>query len=71
MTDTLKDLMNRSFEAHADRIAVRVLKAAPGGGELSYQPMTYRDLRAQRDAIAAGLHAMNLQRRTTRWRSDR
>ena len=57
MTPTLKDLMNESFEKHADRTAVRVLRQSDQQGErgLRYVPMTYAQLREQRDRLASGL----------------
>ena len=57
MNRTLKDLMNESFTEHADRTAVRVLRQSDKQGErgLRYVPMTYAQLREQRDRLASGL----------------
>ena len=55
---TLKDLMNRAFAQHAERVAVRHLVPSQIGGELEYKPITYSELRAQRDAVAAGMASM-------------
>ncbi len=57
MNRTLKDLMNESFAEHADRTAVRVLRQSDQQGErgLRYVPMTYSQLREQRDRLASGL----------------
>ena len=57
MSRTLKDLMNESFTEHADRTAVRVLRQSDKQGErgLRYVPMTYAQLREQRDRLASGL----------------
>ena len=57
MNRTLKDLMNKSFAEHADRTAVRVLRQSDQKGErgLRYVPMTYAQLREQRDRLASGL----------------
>lgn len=57
MGSTLKDLMNESFTRHADRTAVRVLRQSDQQGErgLRYVPMTYAQLRDQRDRLASGL----------------
>ncbi len=57
MNRTLKDLMNQSFAKHADRTAVRVLRQSDQRGErgLRYVPMTYAQLREQRDRLASGL----------------
>ena len=58
MNRTLKDLMNESF-ADSTRIgtAVRVLRQSDQQGErgLRYVPMTYAQLREQRDRLASGL----------------
>lgn len=58
MGRVLRDLMNEVFEENADRVAIRVLRQE--GDELRYQPVTYRQLRAQRDQLAAGLHALGV-----------
>ena len=64
MTQTLKDLMNESFEQNADRTAVRVLRQSDQKGDrgLQYMPLTYRNLREQRDRLASGLARMGLQK---------
>jgi long-chain acyl-CoA synthetase len=56
MKQTLKDLLNQSFETFADRTAVRVLRQAEQAGEkgLRYVPVTYKQLRDQRDRLASG-----------------
>ncbi len=57
MSRTLKDLMNESFAQHAERTAVRVLRQSDQQDErgLRYVPMTYAQLREQRDRVASGL----------------
>jgi long-chain acyl-CoA synthetase len=60
MSRTLKDLMDESFARHAGRIALRVLREQ--GGELAYRPVTYAELHAQRDRLAAGLAGLGLQK---------
>ncbi|MDE2999776.1 MAG: AMP-binding protein [Gemmatimonadota bacterium] len=57
MNRTLKDMMNESFTEHADRTAVRVLRQSDQQGErgLRYVPMTYAQLREQRDRLGSGL----------------
>ena len=58
---TLNDLMERSFERNGDKAAVRTLQPVAGGeGELSYQSMTYGELRELRDRLAAGFAAIGL-----------
>jgi len=61
MGRTLKDLMEHSFNSHALRVAVRVLQPEVSTGELGYQPLTYRELRTQRDQLAAGLHQLGMR----------
>ena len=50
----LAQLIDRSIELHGPRTAVRVLRAGPED-RLQYQPITYDELRRDRDAVAAGL----------------
>ena len=50
----LAQLMDRSMDLHGPRTAVRVLRPGADGG-LQYHPITYDELRRQRDAVAAGL----------------
>ena len=76
MPQTLKDLLNESFERHADRTAVRVLRrpAQPDGRRLQYMPLTYLQLKAQRDRLASGLAQLGLEKGRRlglfdRWRS--
>ena len=55
--DNLAQLMNRSFELHGQQTAVRVVRATDTSPQrLRYEPMTYAELRRDRDAVAAGLH---------------
>ncbi len=60
MSRTLKDLMDESFARHAGRTALRVLKGQ--GNELSYEPLSYAELHALRDHLAAGLAGLGLQK---------
>ena len=64
MSQTLKDLLNDSFELHADRTAVRVLRQSdqPGEKGLRYVPVTYKQLRDQRDRLASGLAQSGLEK---------
>ncbi len=64
MAQTLKELMNESFETYADRTAVRILRQSdqPGERGLQYVPMTYQQLREQRDRLASGLAQLNLEK---------
>ena len=64
MGRTLKEMMDHSFACYADRPAVRVLKPTGAGkaGELSYQPLTYQELKVQRDQLASGLAQLGLNR---------
>ena len=58
---TLNDLMERSFDGNRDKVAVRTLQPAAGKeGELSYQPITYGELKERRDRLAAGFTAVGL-----------
>ncbi|HCL29172.1 MAG TPA: hypothetical protein DIC52_12130 [Candidatus Latescibacteria bacterium] len=56
--ETLNDLLEESFERHADKAAVRRLERGPDG--LGYVPCTYADLHQQRDRLVAGLAALGL-----------
>ncbi len=60
MGQTLRDLLNNSFAAHAEQTAIRELKPAEGSRTLSYQPATYAELKNRRDRLAAGLAAQGL-----------
>ncbi len=62
MSQTLKDLLNDSFDRYAERTAVRVLRQAEQTGErgLQYVPITYQQLREQRDRLASGLAQLGL-----------
>lgn len=60
MSHTLKDLLNRSFDAHAARPALRTLQGPRGN--LRYEPTTYGELKLQRDCLAAGLSGIGLSR---------
>ena len=64
MSQTLKHLMDDSFERHADQTAIRILRQSGQAGEkgLRYVPMTYRQLREQRNRLAAGLVAFGVQK---------
>ena len=64
MSQTLKDLLNNSFERHAERTAVRVLRQAelPGEKGLRYVPLTYRQVKEQRDRLASGLARLGLEK---------
>ncbi len=61
---TLKDLLNNSFERHAERTAVRVLRQSeqPGEKGLRYVPLTYRQVKEQRDRLASGLAQLGLEK---------
>ena len=61
---TLKDLLNDSFERHAERTAVRVLRQSeqPGEKGLRYMPLTYRQVQEQRDRLASGLAQLGLEK---------
>jgi len=56
MSQTLKDLLNKNFDKYADRTAVRVLRQSdqPGEKGLRYVPITYKQLRDQRNRLASG-----------------
>ena len=60
MSHTLKDLVNRSFDANTARPALRTLQGARGN--LRYEPTTYGELKLQRDCLAAGLSGIGLSR---------
>ena len=62
MSQTLKDLLNDSFDRYADRTAVRVLRQSGQSGEngLAYVPVTYPQVREQRDRLASGLAQLGL-----------
>ncbi len=64
MSQTLKELMNESFERYADRTAVRILRQSnePGEQGLRYVPVAYQQLREQRDRLASGLAQLNLEK---------
>ena len=64
MSETLKDLLNDSFEQHSDRTAVRVLRQPeePGEKRLQYVPLTYLQLKTQRDRLASGLAQIGLEK---------
>ena len=64
MSQTLKDLLDDSFEQHANRTAVRVLRQPdqPGERRLQYVPLTYLQLKAQRDRLASGLAQLGLEK---------
>ena len=64
MGRTLRDLINHSFIHYADRVAVRVLRASGAGkaGDLEYQPLTYNELKKERDRVAAGLASLELHK---------
>lgn len=50
---TLNQVMDESFERHAERTAIRLLEAGDDG-KLAYQPVSYAALRQRRDAASAG-----------------
>ena len=60
MGQTLKEMLNHSFDSHPQCTAVRVLRQEEG--ELRYQPITYGELQVKRDRLAAGLHALGLRK---------
>ena len=60
MGKTLKDLINHSFATYAEQTAIRELKPVEGSRTLSYQPVTYAELKSRRDQLAAGLAAQGL-----------
>lgn len=58
---TLKDLMNESFSRFEDRTAIRILRQLDHQ-ELQYIPMTYKQLKEQRDRMASGLGKFGLEK---------
>jgi long-chain acyl-CoA synthetase len=64
MGRTLRDLINHSFIHYADRVAVRILQQTDGdrAGDLTYQPLTYDELKDRRDRLAAGLAGIGLHK---------
>ena len=64
MAENLRDLLEESFEQHADLTAVRTLRQSDQQGErgLRYVPTTYRQLREQRDRLASGLSQLGLEK---------
>lgn len=65
MSQTLTALMDESFERYAERTAIRTL-GLPGeqraGGQPHLSPMTYGQLREQRDRLASGLAQLGLRK---------
>ena len=64
MGQTLKDLLNDSFTRYAERTAIRLLQPIGGdkAGKLSYQPLKYQELEAQRNQLAVGLSRLGLHK---------
>ena len=60
MGQTLRDLLDHSFATCAEQTAIRELKPVEGSRTLSYQPVTYAELKNRRDRLAAGLAAQGL-----------
>ena len=60
MGQTLRDLLDHSFATCAEQTAIRELKPVEGSRTLSYQPVTYAELKSRRDQLAAGLAAQGL-----------
>ena len=60
MGQTLRDLLDHSFATYAEQTAIRELKPVEGSRTLSYQPVTYAELKSRRDQLAAGLAAQSL-----------
>ncbi|MDA1298437.1 MAG: AMP-binding protein [Chloroflexi bacterium] len=60
MSESLKELMNRAFATHAERVAVRVLASVDG--DLGYHPISYRELETQRNAAASGLARLGVEK---------
>lgn len=58
----LKALIDQAFDQYGDRTAVRILRHSEQVGErgLKYVPMTFQQLRAQRDRLATGLAGQGL-----------
>ena len=57
--ETLTDLLEQSFERYPTKPAVRQLQRRQGG--ITYVPLTYAELRGQRDRLAAGLATLGLR----------
>ena len=64
MAESLRDLMDESFEQNADRTAIRILRQSDQEGErgLRYVPTTYRQVKEQRDRLASGLAQLGLEK---------
>ena len=64
MSQTIKDLMNESFERYADQTAVRVLRQSDQKGErgLQYVPISYGQLKEQVGCLASGLARLGLEK---------
>ena len=64
MGESLKDLINQSFDEYPERTAVRVLRQSDQAGDrgLRYVPMTYQQLREQRDRLASGIAQSGLEK---------
>ncbi|MCE2450620.1 MAG: hypothetical protein J4F35_20370, partial [Candidatus Latescibacteria bacterium] len=60
MGQTLRDLLDHSFATCAEQTAIRELKPVEGSRTLSYQSVTYAELKSRRDQLAAGLAAQGL-----------
>ncbi len=61
--NTLAGLMNESFERHAERTGIRVLRASAAKNEgLQYVPISYGQLRDQRDRLASGLAGIGIEK---------
>ncbi len=58
---TLVEMLNKSFAKHAEKIAVRVL-VHKDKRELHYDPITYAQLEAMRNKVAAGLSEIGFKR---------
>lgn len=57
--ETLTDLLEQSFERYPTKPAVRQLQRRQSG--ITYVPLTYAELRGQRDRLAAGLATLGLR----------
>ncbi len=64
MSQNLRDLMNECCETYAENTAVRVLRQSDQTGDkgLAYVPITYRQLKEQRDRVAGGLVQMGVEK---------
>ncbi len=60
MSQTLKDLLDKSFANHAQQTAIRVLKPVQGSREWQYEALSYAELKECRDRLATGLAAQGL-----------